>query len=88
MKISQEQLKKVASTGGAITPDSEVVDAAVIKLTDKELIQEITHKVEDMPDREEMIAELKAKIEAGEYKVSGDEIADAMIRREIADNIR
>ena len=34
------------------------------------------------------IAELKAKIEAGEYNPTGDEIADAMIRRSIADRIR
>ena len=88
MRISQEQLKKVASSGGNVTPDSALVDAAVIKLTDKDLIQEITHKVADMPDRDEMVAELKAKVDSGEYNPTGDEIADAMIRREIADNIR
>lgn len=88
MRISSEQLKKVASSGGSITPDSALVDEAVVKLTDKDLIQEITHKVVDMPDREEMVAELKAKVDAGEYNPTGDEIADAMIRREIADNIR
>ena len=88
MRISQEQLKKVASSGGAVTPDSALVDEAVIRLTDKDLIQKIAHKVEDMPDRDEMVAELKAKVDAGEYNPTGDEIADAMIRREIADNIR
>jgi negative regulator of flagellin synthesis FlgM len=41
-----------------------------------------------MPDREDMIAEIKAKIEAGDYQPSSDEIADAMIRRSIADHIR
>ena len=88
MKISQEQLKKVASLGGSVTPDSALVDAAVIKLTDKALIQKITEQVADMPDREAMVAELKARIEAGTYNPSGDEIADAMIRRAIADNIK
>ena len=88
MKISSEQLKKVAESGGSITPDSAVVDAAVIKLTDKSLIEEVARKVADMPDRDEMVAELKAKIEAGEYKVGGDEIADAMIRRAIADEMK
>ena len=88
MKISTEQLQKVAEAGGSITPDSALVDAAVIKLTDKALIQEITHKVADMPDREEMVAALKAKIESGEYQVSGEDIADAMIRRELADKIK
>ena len=88
MKISQEQLKKVAESGGSITPDSALVDAAVIRLTDKALIQKITEQVADMPDRDAMIAELKARIDAGTYNPSGDEIADAMIRRAIADNIR
>lgn len=88
MKISTEQLKKVASLGGSVTPDSALVDAAVIKLTDKALIQKITEQVADMPDRDAMVAELKSRIDAGTYNVSGDEIADAMIRRAIADNIK
>lgn len=88
MKISNDQLKKVAEAGGSITPDAAQVDAAVIKLTDKALIQELTHKVADMPDREDMIADLKARIEAGEYNVTGEEIADAMVRRSIADKIK
>ena len=41
-----------------------------------------------MPDREEYIAELKAKIDAGQYNPTSDDIADAMIRRNIADRIR
>ena len=64
MKISQEQLKKVASTRGAVTPDSALVDEAVIRLTDKDLIQEIARKVADMPDRDEMVASIKARIES------------------------
>lgn len=88
MKISNEQLRKVAESGGSITPDSAQIDAAVIKLTDKALIQEIAHKVADMPDREEMVAELKARIEAGDYEVTGEQIADAMVRRAIADQVK
>lgn len=88
MKISQEQLKKIAESGGSITPDSALVDEAVIKLTDKALIEKITQQVADMPDRDAMVEEIKARIEAGTYNVSGDEIADAMIRRAIADNIK
>lgn len=88
MKISNEQLQKVADSGGSITPDSALVDAAVIKLTDKALIEEITHKVADMPDRDDLVAELKARVEAGEYNPTGEEIADAMVRRAIADQVR
>jgi negative regulator of flagellin synthesis FlgM len=88
VKISTEQLQKVAESGGSITLDSALVDAAVIKLTDKALIEEITHKVADMPDRDDLVAELKARVEAGEYNPSGEEIADAMVRRAVADQVR
>ena len=88
VKISQEQLKKVASTRGAVTPDSALVDEAVIRLTDKDLIQEIARKVADMPDRDEMVASIKARIEAGDYDLSGEDVADAMIRRAIADSVK
>jgi negative regulator of flagellin synthesis FlgM len=88
VKISNEQLQKVADSGGSITPDSALVDAAVIKLTDKALIEEITHKVADMPDRDDLVAELRARVEAGDYNPTGEEIADAMVRRAIADQVR
>ena len=41
-----------------------------------------------MPDRDEMVASIKARIEAGEYDVSGEDVADAMIRRAIADKVK
>lgn len=45
--------------------------------------------LKDVPDtREEYVNELKAKIERGEYKVSGEEIAEMMLRRRAADKIR
>lgn len=86
MKISTQQLEKVLK-GDAKTPDKEKVDDAVIRLTDAELIRRVKDKVNNTPDREDMVAELKAKIESGEYNPSGDEIADTMIRRAIADRI-
>lgn len=88
MKISIEQLNKVVSLGGEVTPPAAKVDEAVIRLTDGDLIRDVVQSVQDMPDREEMVADLKARIEAGTYNPSGEEIADAMIRRAIADRIR
>ena len=88
MKISAEQLKKVAESGDAVTDEKALVDEAVIRLTDKDLIQEIARKVADMPDRDEMVASIKARIEAGDYNVSGEDVADAMIRRAIADKVK
>ena len=41
------------------------------------------------PDpRAEIVSELKARIERGEYRVTGDEIAEMMLRRLSADRIR
>jgi flagellar biosynthesis anti-sigma factor FlgM len=43
----------------------------------------------DVPDtRDEIVMALKERIDKGEYKVSGAEIADMMLRRRAADNIR
>jgi len=45
--------------------------------------------LKDVPDeREEIVAELKAKIERGEYKVDPQDVAEMVIRRSRADNIR
>lgn len=43
----------------------------------------------DVPDtRDELIEELKERIQKGEYQVSGAEIAEMMLRRLAADKIR
>lgn len=85
MRISDNEVKKVLSK----KPVSEVeIDDAAARAADAPLVKRITQGVIEMPDREEAIASLKARIESGDYNPSGDEIADAMIRRSIADRIR
>lgn len=43
----------------------------------------------DVPDtRDELVEELKERIQKGEYQVSGAEIAEMMLRRLAADKIR
>jgi negative regulator of flagellin synthesis FlgM len=88
VKISNEQIARIRAQKGSLTPDAAQVDTAVIKLTDQALIQQVTGDVLEMADREEVVAQLKARIEAGTYSPTGEEIADAMIRRNIADRIR
>lgn len=45
--------------------------------------------LKDVPDvREELVCELKSRIESGEYNVSSEEIAEMMLRRLSADKIR
>lgn len=89
MRISDNEVKKILSTPA--TEQEAVVEFNVEQYdpeTDRELIRKVTNDVVAMSDREEMIASLKARIEAGEYNPSGDDIADTMIRRAIADRIR
>jgi len=54
---------------------------------DAELIRQVVQEVLNMPEREDRIADLKARIEAGTYNPTGADIADAMIRRAIADRM-
>ena len=89
MRISDTEVKKILGGQYAIVED--IVDLGqTIQTRDKDadLIQQTTAEVIAMPDREEMISDLRARIEAGTYNPTGDEIADAMIRRSIADRIK
>jgi len=88
VKISTEQLDKIHSAGGRITPEAAKADEAVIRLTDADLIAAVTSRVDKIPDRDDIVAALRAKIASGEYNPTGDEIADAIVRRLIADRIR
>lgn len=85
MKISNQQIEEIKK-GNPVA--QQTVDAAVIRLTDADLIADVTAQVNAMPDREEMINELKARIEAGEYNPTGEEITETMIRRAIADRMK
>jgi|688.fasta_scaffold851680_1 hypothetical protein len=88
MQISDTELKKVIAMGGiALIPNEEGFVPSP-REGDEELIKQVVSDVMNMPDRSDRIEELKAKIEAGEYNVTGDEIANAMIRRNMADKIR
>jgi hypothetical protein len=88
MRISDEQLKKVIEMGGLSLVPTEDGFVASPRPDDAGLIKSLTTEILEMPDRETMIADLKARIEAGTYNPSGAEIADVMIRRAIADRIR
>lgn len=89
MRISDNEVKKILSGEYAVVDQIDGLGEKIeTRDKDAELIQQVTQDVIAMPDREEFVAELKRKIEAGEYNPTGDDIADAMIRRAIADKIR
>ena len=91
MRISDNEVKKLLTEGHAIV--GQIVEIGqgneeARREADEALVKQVTADVVAMSDREEMIADLKARIEAGTYNPTGDEIADTMIRRSIADRIR
>ena len=88
MRISDTEIKKILSGEYSVVEDIIRHErVSELKRENADLIQQVTKEVLEMPDREEMIAELKARIEAGTYNPTGDEIADAMIRRSVADRL-
>ena len=88
MRISDNEIKKLQDKSNLVKAIVEAGHEAEQREADRELIRRVTKDVINMPDREDMIAELKAKIDAGLYNPTGDDIADAMIRRNIADRIQ
>jgi len=87
MRISDNEVKKILG-GHAIVEEIVQIGEESDREADETLASQVTQDVLQMGDREDLIADLKARIEAGTYNPTGDEIADTMIRRSIADRIR
>ena len=88
MRISDTEIKKILNGQYSVVEDIMRHEKdSEIKRENAELIQQVTQEVLAMPDRDAMIAELKAKIDAGTYNPTGEEIADAMMRRAVADRL-
>ena len=86
MQISDNQVKKILEMG-SIAQQIDLAAEARQRAEDTDLVAHVVADVNAMDDREERIAELRTRIEAGAYNPSGAEIADAMIRRAIADRL-
>lgn len=88
MRVSDNEIKKLKSGHYAVV--SDIVELGqTIQTREKEadIIKQVSAEVMAMPDREDLVADLKARIESGNYNPSSDDIADAMIRRSIADRL-
>ncbi len=86
MRISDAEVKRLISgPGPSLVKEIEEVGNENVRQQDKQMAKSLAKDVLAMQDRDEMIAELKAQIAAGEYNPSGDEIVEAMIRRAVAD---
>ena len=88
MRISDAEIKKILNGEYSVVEDiirhERISD---LKRENEDLIKQVTQEVLAMPDRDAVVAELKAKVEAGEYNPTGEEIADAMLRRAVADRL-
>jgi negative regulator of flagellin synthesis FlgM len=88
MRISDDELKKVINSAPADIVDQIVeIGESRGRAEDQKLVEKLTSDVMAMPDREEMIADLRARIEAGTYNPSAEDIVDGMVRRTIADRM-
>lgn len=88
MQISDTQVKMVREMLAQEIQEMDLPLESYPRPEDAALVKEVVQQVHDMPVREDRVAELKAKIESGAYNPTGDEIADAMIRRATADRLK
>lgn len=98
MKISSaESGKAVASRGASARPEEKILPkemprkkAAAAQLTPLERgIVVAEEALKEIPDtRDEIVEELRKRIEGGDYKVSGEDVAEMMMRRRAADRLR
>lgn len=97
MRISDNEVKKILSqtadagatpTHTLLVEEIKEIGAEAERRADAEIVKQVVQDVIQTPDREDMISDLRARIEAGTYNPSGDDIAEAMIRRSIADRIK
>ena len=101
MKISVEEVSRVlavtpldrrgnrpASADQAGSGMTEGIEAGrLLESVPAQEVQQIKKLVNELPDvREDRVQALKAQIESGTYQVSGEDIADLIIRRTLADN--
>ena len=102
MQISLDEVARVLRAQPSVRMQSRVssgsyhagavvnTPASTVEVSDQaQEVRRVTKLVNQLPDvREDRIQALKAQIEAGTYNVSGEQIADLMIRRTLADGIQ
>ncbi len=101
MKISNEEINRLmalmpSERGGqqrrgsteTTATDYGNAEAATIDISHRaQEIQQVKKAISQLPDvRADRVSVLKAQVESGTYNVSGEDIADLMIRRTLADN--
>jgi negative regulator of flagellin synthesis FlgM len=98
MRISNEQLRRIADYGdlrreqqeGQMFTESVVsTQGSVVSALESQEMKMIGEALAQVPDtRDQIVASLKERIESGTYHVSGEQIAEMMVRRALADRMR
>ena len=63
----------------------EMVSPAMVFTAEAHRVADLVEEVADV--RDEIVESLRSRIESGSYKVSGEQIAEMMIRRMLADRV-
>jgi negative regulator of flagellin synthesis FlgM len=100
MKISNFESGKASTNGrqaeGRILPENRPKGSVLGKPATGKALSPLEQgmavaeaALADIPEvREDLVADIKERIRKGEYKVSGEEIAEMMLRRQAADKLR
>lgn len=102
MKISIEEVSRVLEAQGVApkrTPNGNgsgngtnghAAPAASVEISPRaQEIARVRAEVQAAPEvREDLVESIRARLEAGEYRVSSEDIADLMLRRAYADRVR
>lgn len=86
MRLSEGELHRLAA-GARLSPESKLEMDGLLGSTaaEAEAVAERLCAGDDV--REELVLSLKERIDAGNYSVSGEEIAEMMVRRAMADRL-
>jgi hypothetical protein len=89
MRISDAEVKKILShPEPSVVNEIDQIEVVRVRRQDQALVKELTADVTSMPDRDDLIAELRSRIEQGAYRPTAESIVEGMVRRAIADQVR
>jgi hypothetical protein len=89
MKLSEEQFVRISDIIGEITEADRMAFVATTPSRLHDEARGIARGMDAISDvREDIVASLRERVESGSYHVSGEQIAEMLLRRMHADNLR
>lgn len=103
MKISVDEVARIQAMASVRRPNGSSTNgngtdgvgnghtpAASVEISARsQEIQQIKKIISSLPEeRDDLVATLSQRVQSGSYQVSGSDIADLMMRRAIADQVR